>query len=178
MSLEHRKQKGMALLASLVFLLLLSFIGLSAMGSAGQQEKMAGSVRLANQSLQVAETALRVGESQLEVQWPGFLVCSSSVQCAPPREALTRTVAGGDSQSGVLWVQVTDGLYGIQNLGLSQITEPKAKPAQVYRVTGIGLRGQSRTVLETIYVRYPQASDGAEAPIRQHFRRIMWRQIQ
>ena len=45
-------QRGMALLVSLVFLLLLTLIGLSSMQSATLQEKMAGSVALRNQSFQ------------------------------------------------------------------------------------------------------------------------------
>ena len=40
-------QRGMALLVSLVFLLLLTLIGLSSMQNATLQEKMAGSVELA-----------------------------------------------------------------------------------------------------------------------------------
>ena len=40
--LHHRAQHGMALLVCLVFLLLLTLIGLSSMQSANMQDKMAG----------------------------------------------------------------------------------------------------------------------------------------
>lgn len=61
MDLKHR-QRGMALLVSLVFLLLLTLIGLSSMQSATLQEKMTSSVMQRNQSFQIAEAALRMGE--------------------------------------------------------------------------------------------------------------------
>jgi type IV pilus assembly protein PilX len=52
-SLQQRQtQRGMVLLVSLVFLLLLTLVGLSSMQSANLQEKMAGSVSLRNQSFQ------------------------------------------------------------------------------------------------------------------------------
>ena len=60
-------QRGMALLVSLVFLLLLTLIGLSSMQNATLQEKMAASVTLRNQSFQGAESALRVGESAVQL---------------------------------------------------------------------------------------------------------------
>ena len=51
-------QRGMALLVSLVFLLLLTLIGLSSMQNATLQEKMAASVTLRNQSFQGAEVGV------------------------------------------------------------------------------------------------------------------------
>ena len=50
--MSARSQRGMALLVSLVFLLLLTLIGISSMQNATLQEKMAGSVSLRNQSFQ------------------------------------------------------------------------------------------------------------------------------
>lgn len=78
-----RSQKGMVLLASLVFLMLLGFLGLSAMESAGQQEKMAGAIRAANQSFQGAEAAMHVGETWLQAHWSGMAECTSPSRCAP-----------------------------------------------------------------------------------------------
>jgi type IV pilus assembly protein PilX len=48
----------MALIVSLIFLLLLTMIGISSMQNASLQERMAGSVKLRNESFQVAEAAL------------------------------------------------------------------------------------------------------------------------
>ena len=84
-----RSQRGMALLVSLVFLLLLTLIGLSSMQSATLQEKMATSVSLRNQSFQLAEAALRMGENAVQLSTYTLAVCSgpSSVRRpqSPPR---------------------------------------------------------------------------------------------
>lgn len=173
----YARQRGVVLLVSLVFLLLLSMIGIGAMQSAAHQEKMAASVRFSHESLQVAESALRVGESWLQGQWSGFSECASAVQCLPPAESLTQ-VSSGASVSGVHWVQVIDGLYGIQNIGssMSPANLPNINDVTLYRVTGIGVLGASRTVLESVYARYQMPEGDVHAA--PHFRRIMWRQIQ
>jgi type IV pilus assembly protein PilX len=169
----YGRQAGMALLISLVFLLLLSLVGLSAMQGAVAQQKMAGSLWHRNQSLQSAESGLRLGESRVQRESAALPLCRSVVACAPPGEAL-RGVAGGVSPgSAVNWVAMKGGLYAVQSLGpgigLAQL--PAQTPAAVYRVTAVGLSGQSRTVLESVYARV----DG-EGGLR--FRRVMWRQLQ
>lgn len=61
MGLDKRvdlRQAGMVLLISLVFLLLLSLVGLSSMQGAVSQQKIAGSFWHRNQSLQSAESGL------------------------------------------------------------------------------------------------------------------------
>lgn len=173
----YSRQRGVALLVSLVFLLLLSMIGIGAMQSATYQEKMAASVRFSHESLQVAESALRVGEVWLQEQWPSLAECHSAVQCLPPAESLTQA-SPGTGVSRVHWVQVTDGLYGVQNIGssMSPANLPSINDATLYRVTGIGVRGAYRTVLESIYARFQMPEgDVSAAP---YFRRVMWRQIQ
>ena len=161
-------QRGTVLLVSLVFLLLISLIGISSMQNAALQEKMAGSIKLRNQSFQAAEAALRTGESA--VQTPGYSLarCTTLTDCAPPAEA--HTVSFG-SNTGVTWTPVSGGLYTVQNF--AETTDPvnipppikgePPKPWTLYRITGVGIQGSSRTVLESIY------ADG---------HRIMWRQIQ
>lgn len=64
----HRiaRQRGSALIFALVFLLLMTLIGTTAMQGTGQQEKMAGNMRDRNLAFQAAEAALRAGERLLE----------------------------------------------------------------------------------------------------------------
>ncbi|MCF5678971.1 pilus assembly PilX family protein, partial [Pseudomonas syringae] len=69
------KQRGMVLLVSLVFLLLLTLLGISSMQNATLQEKMAGSVMVRNQSFQMAEAALRLGESEIKKAGFSMAVC-------------------------------------------------------------------------------------------------------
>ena len=149
-------QRGMALLVSLVFLHLLTLIGLSSMQSATLQEKMAGSVALRNQSFQRAEAALRVGESTVQRDSYALPVCSGIVQCAPPSESSTITAAGFNASSGVTWIASGNGFYGVQNIGDSQdaVNVPINTPAMLYRVTAVGIAGHSRSVVESIYAKY------------------------
>lgn len=149
-------QRGMALLVSLVFLLLLTLIGLSSMQSATLQEKMAGSVVLRNQSFQSAEAALRVGEGTVQRDSYALPVCSGIIQCAPPSESSSITAAGFNATSGVTWIASGNGFYGVQNIGDSRdaVNVPINTQATLYRVTAVGIAGHSRSVVESIYAKY------------------------
>ena len=149
-------QRGMALLVSLVFLLLLTLIGLSSMQNATLQEKMAGSVSLRNQSFQGAEAALRVGESAVQRDGYSLPICSSGRQCSPPPESKSVTAAGVNSASGVTWIASGAGYYGVQNIGTTQaaVNLPTHTTATLYRVTAVGIAGHSRSVVESIYAKY------------------------
>ncbi|SHN14234.1 type IV pilus assembly protein PilX [Pseudomonas asturiensis] len=149
-------QRGMVLLVSLVFLLLLTLLGISSMQNATLQEKMAGSVTVRNLSFQKAEAALRLGESAIQAPDFSMAACNSPATCAPPAESTVVTAAGRNGTSGVNWVAVSGGLYGIQNLGNPSAALMKCKtlnPSLVtlYRVTAVSTQGPSRTVLESIY---------------------------
>jgi type IV pilus assembly protein PilX len=154
------RQRGMVLLVSLVFLLLLTLLGVSSMQNATLQEKMAGSVTFRNQSFQAAEAALRVGESSIQKSGFSLAKCTTQTTCAPPTESTSKTLAEGvNNTSGVRWYAVTGGgFYGIQNLGTTTtpITRPptcsSGSSVTLYRVTAVGNKGEaSRTVLESIY---------------------------
>jgi type IV pilus assembly protein PilX len=146
----------MVLLVSLVFLLLLTLIGVSSMQNATLQEKMAGSVTLRNRTFQGAEAVLRLGESAIQVTGFKLAACNSAVTCAPPTDSKTVT-APGNSSAGVPWVRAGDGFYVIQNIGTTK-GEPVNRPPTcvgssmtLYRVTASVIQGVSRTVLESIY---------------------------
>ncbi|WP_439850522.1 pilus assembly PilX family protein [Pseudomonas syringae] len=150
------KQRGMVLLVSLVFLLLLTLLGISSMQNATLQEKMAGSVMVRNQSFQMAEAALRLGESEIKKAGFSMAVCTPPVNCAPPTDF--NTVQGkGAGSAGVTWVEAAGGgVYAIQNLGTT-MTPAKCKSsssATLYRVTAVApvsSQAVPRTVLESIY---------------------------
>ncbi|MFJ4145420.1 PilX N-terminal domain-containing pilus assembly protein [Pseudomonas sp. NPDC089734] len=149
------RQGGMVLLVSLVFLLLLTLLGISSMQNATLQEKMAGSVAVRNQSFQKAEAALRLGESAIQVVGFTMNKCTNTTTCAPPAESTTLTAAGSNGTSGVSWVSAAGGFYGIQNLGTTS-TPIKRPPTctgtvTLYRVTSVAIQGTTRTVLESIY---------------------------
>lgn len=61
----RRGQRGSALAIALIFLLVLTLLGLSAMQGSNLQERMAGNLRDRNMAFQSAEAALRAGEAWL-----------------------------------------------------------------------------------------------------------------
>ncbi len=167
------RQAGMVLLISLVFLLVLSLLGLSSMQGATSQQKVASSLWQRNQSFQAAESGLRLGESAVRREGHALPVCHSLISCAPPDDAFSLVGAGPNPVSAVTWVAFKDGVYGVQSLGIGtgQAHLPPHTPATLFRVTAVGLGGQSRTVLETVYARVEEG--GGE-----RFRRVLWRQLQ
>lgn len=60
-----RGERGSALAIALIFLLLMTLLGVSAMRSSNLQERMAGNLRDRNMAFQAAEAALRAGETWL-----------------------------------------------------------------------------------------------------------------
>jgi len=61
------RQRGSALAIALIFLLLMTLLGVSAMRGSNLQERMAGNQRDRNMAFQSAEAALRAGETWLLV---------------------------------------------------------------------------------------------------------------
>lgn len=57
------RQQGVALVVALIFLLMMTLIGVTAMQTTGQQERMAGNARQRNLAFQGAEACLRWGET-------------------------------------------------------------------------------------------------------------------
>lgn len=155
-------QRGAVLVVALVFLLLLTLIGISSMQNATLQEKMAGSVATRNTTLQLAESALRVGEFAIFKGTSNPAVCASAAACKPPDTAAV--VGPGNGAGGVLWQgTVADGLYAIQYLGITgtapvNFDAAEGSSVMLYRITAIGMNPNNtavRTVLESIYAKKP-----------------------
>ena len=164
------RQTGMVLLISLVFLLVLSLIGLASMQGAVSQQKITGSLWHRNQSFQSAESGLRLGEAVIRRAGATLPVCRSINACAPPVESSQVVEAGTHPVSAITWVAMNGGLYGVQSLGMGVGLAglPAETPAAVYRVTAVGSNGHVRTVLEAVYAQ-------AEGGLSVH--RVLWRQL-
>lgn len=171
--IDYRRQGGMVLLIGLMFLLVLSLIGLSSLQDATAQQKVAGSLWHRNQSFQSAESGLRLGEAGVRRAFATLPLCQSIIACAPPAEAFSVMNAGMNPVSGVAWAALKGGLFGTQFLGpaLGLVHLPPQTPAALYRITAVGLSGQSRTVLESLYARVEEEGGS-------RFRRVAWRQLQ
>ncbi|WP_256667662.1 PilX N-terminal domain-containing pilus assembly protein [Pseudomonas sp. R-28-1W-6] len=151
-----KKQSGMALFVSLIFLLLLTIFGVAAMQNAGVQEKMAGNVKLKNETFQLAERALREGENYiLDVAHEGDLAtCDECVgdNCRVP--AITGGLVETDGVCDV-WRSAASGntFYQLQKLGGSSaaVNVQVGSSVVLYRVTAVSYQGNARTALESIY---------------------------
>ena len=70
-------ETGAALFVCLVFLLIMTIVGLAGMQNTSLQEKMAGHLRDSDLAFQAAESALKAGEASLANSIPAF-VCTSA----------------------------------------------------------------------------------------------------
>lgn len=63
------RERGVTLVMSLIFLLLLTLLGITAMSTSTLQEKMSGNLRDQDVAFQAAESALRGGEDAVNQLW-------------------------------------------------------------------------------------------------------------
>lgn len=151
--IRYQSQRGMALFVSLIFLLLLTIIGVVGMQNATLQEKMAGNSKFKNESLQYAESGLRVGEDVIAdaLAEGNSLVCDACVgsQCNVPVWGQASASAG----VCYVWRSAPNSLFYIQNLGQSTaaINVQSGSSATLYRVTAVASVGNATTALESIY---------------------------
>ena len=133
------KQEGSALIICMIFLLLLTILGVSSMQSATMQEKMVGNAVEENRAFQAAEGALRAGEANVQAN-------SASIT---NENAATLPDVGVAPSSG--WETVTiDGrraYFHRQKIGYAN---------SVFRITaiGYGLDVNARVVLQSTYRPY------------------------
>jgi len=165
------RQRGLVLLLSLTLVLLLGLLGLSALGSAIQQERMARNLSSTLQAFDQAQQLLQHAESKaLE------LVGSRCKFCLPPPEAGFITTggvyAGAGASSGLAWQAGDGGFYLIQSLGESTKARhmPPELEVELYRITAVARMGTARSVLESVIAQ-------PVGPAPQPWRRILWRQV-
>ena len=77
-------QRGSALIIAMVFLLVMTLIGVTAMQGTSRQESMAGNVRDRNLAFQAAEAALRAGEDWLNSNIANRLAAQGHTPLANP----------------------------------------------------------------------------------------------
>lgn len=82
---QHRRQKGFALVVSLLILVVLTLLGVSMFSNVGLQQKMAGNIREKNRSFHAAQTALQFGEWWLTQSGHA----TQGVNCSGPSTTLT-----------------------------------------------------------------------------------------
>lgn len=168
-----RRQRGFVLIAGLIFLVVLTLLGLALFRSGGMQERIAGNTREKQRALEAAESALQYGEWWVSVQNRGtgtacssvvdgnvvanMQVCSNALTSPttlpwtayatylPP--TMTVSTAGGLAANGDINYLAKPGVY-ISYLGL----DPSGT-AELYQVTAFGKGGSSDTaaVVQSTY---------------------------
>lgn len=150
------RQRGMVLLLSLIFSLLLALLAASALRDALIETRMTGAMSDGLQAFEQAEIVLLAGVDELQRAPPDR--CSD---CQPPPRP-------HDLQGQ--WQKVKDGYVHLQNLGETARAAhmPEGERFTLYRITAVSEQLAARQVLEAVYA-LPTAQP--QAP-----QRILWRQ--
>lgn len=173
---QKKYQQGAALIFSLIFLLLLTIIGVTAMQSSTLQERMAGNIRDVNLAFQAAEVGLRAGETVMDgVNIPVFNATG------PYRKPVTSATIAA-TWTGITWdstnsTQVTTALSGINSTNnpryvVEEVVSSaalassgsaidfesvqKLETPTVYRITskGLGSTGKATVILQSTFRRH------------------------
>lgn len=147
--MNRTSERGGALIAGLVVLLILTVIGTAGMKSTVLEQKMAGNARSLSIAFQAADTALRMGESQLAdaaLNWG-----RDQFTCANGKYLPTGCFAGSDP----VWKQIDD-------LGLW--TDPNAVTLYMGTLSQINANALPGYIVEALPVRRTLES-GAESPV-------------
>lgn len=162
------KQRGATLIVSLIFLVVLSIIGLAGMDVTSLEEKMAGNMRDRNVSFQAAEAALREGERFLQstVFLPAFDGTNGLYDLPTDGSKRWNTVDWSSVNDVRFYTGLgfdelnTQAAYIIESLVADSAAETY-DPTEIvdnkrfYRITARseGLSGASEVILQTVYKR-------------------------
>ena len=172
----HKRQTGAALIISLMLLVVMTLLGVSAVTTTTMEEKMAGNIRNKHLSFQAAEAALRAGESYAETLNEDTTFDGTN-GLYPRTNAGDQAGSGGaiadfpvwyDDTTGINWQDVgtitdlyAEPQYIIEDFGTSprdkdcvlEVPPPPGCILPVYRVTarGWGLNDKARTYVQSTY---------------------------
>lgn len=161
----HRAQQGAALVMSLIILMVMTIVGVSAMQVTVMEEKMAGSLRNRSIAFQAAESALRDAEASLTVAvLPAFDGTSGNYQATSPQTWETidwGTAANVATYGGnALYDVASAPTYIIEELepvlgGGGSLEAGIPQQTDYYRVTSRGVGGNATAVvmLQSTYKR-------------------------
>ena len=165
------RQRGSALIVSLIFMLLLTIIGVGAMQSSILQERMAGNTRDVNSAFQAAEAAVRAAELYLQSAVVGPFDGNGGLyrRCAPGDTTTGCAIpdwrdpasSGWAARPGTLAGVAAQPQYMIQRLPPvadptgSLAADQAAEMIEMYRITarGFGSSDHTMVVIQTMYRR-------------------------
>lgn len=168
-----RKQKGVTLIVALIFLGVLTLLGVTAAQVTGQEERMSGNARNRDLAFQAAEAALQAAEKSLStlpgtfpaatVETPGGSGMYTFALCMPNSQAFWAGSGDKDcanaSKSAFDWgaTNAAIALTGVAGVASQPqyIVEkmPNLAGAKRYRVTARGVGGEASAVviLQAVY---------------------------
>jgi len=177
-SLPRQRQQGAVLVVGLLFLVMLTLIGVTAMSTGMMDERMAGNSRDLNLAFQAAEAALRDGELYIQKSISpasGFSGTCANGLCQVPTvstpwyktidwssSSVTRTYGTGTSATALPAV-ASQPKYIIESIGQPGAVAGTSialglKPSSTgnaYRVSarGVGGRAGTQVLVQSIYVK-------------------------
>lgn len=171
LALPVSRQRGAVLVVSLIILLMLTVIGLSAVRDTAVQERMAGNIRDTNSAFQSAELSLRHAEDYLTLATVGPFTGSNGLYkvCGPGQSGAACNIPDWKNRNSTGWVTVNVTLEGVSrqpqyyieenpvavgNSG-SLVSDTPNETFEMYRITarGFGSSDGSIIVLQSTYRR-------------------------
>ncbi|GAB2885795.1 hypothetical protein GCM10027046_12770 [Uliginosibacterium flavum] len=161
---RKQSQQGAALIVGLVFLLVLTMIGVSAIQTSTQEERMTGYILDSNASLQAAEAALREAESFVKNRTEATLIGAyyadpgTSPESSIPANWTTanaRAVSTITFNAGAINLVKALPLYRIEKQPILPLQPgtPLTKEAFLLTAFSTGGSGNAPVVLQTSYRR-------------------------
>ena len=125
---SRQRQRGVALIMALVFLMILTIIGVTALSTTSLQEKMAGNVQDKNTAFQAAESALREAEGVVLAWTAATTPAFTGSGYYQPRAAT--------DPNGPWWSDDTTWTTGGAHIGASAVAEAVDPPSYIIEDLG------------------------------------------
>lgn len=138
---NQKLQQGAVLVVALIFMLILSLIGVSSMQGTTMQEKMAGNLRDQYSAFNAAEAALREGERQARTDYFDDALDEDTPGSGTYAASLAMPSAPGWESELLAEIFVSTGIDAESSGAVIRVTASSS-----------GFSGQSDVRLESIYV--------------------------
>lgn len=162
---DQRRQRGAVLIFCLVFLAVLTLMGMAGMESTILEERMSGNMQDNNTAFQAAESALRVAEAWIEASAtkPATSTDGSTVvwelDAMDPNTADSTDWWADSARDASWWSSNAEAISGLQGVAAQAeyiIEEYQDSPSRTFhRITarGVGLNSATEVKLQSIYAK-------------------------
>lgn len=123
------RQRGATLIVALMFLLILTILGVSSLSTVTLEERMAGNVKDVNTAFQAAESALRDGEADMANISAATVFPSTAGTCVAGL-CSQAAVGGTDVWNTSIWSGATSKVYGSVS-GATALSKVASQPRYI-----------------------------------------------